>query len=403
MKHESCKLNCFQEVIDVQAEAKEPPAAAQPELPTKAQLKIQAKIQPKLPANDKPEQWSVPPAGQLVSSAEQSEPSVEQSDLQTKEQPELSTKGQSEIPAKEQPVLSVKPMAKIKLIPIDMENMMLEMKRRQPLVMDECHNSGRFKVNDILSQSKNALSVVYRMLIDRNYEVAWCPIYKAGSSTWMYAFAAMGGMLTPENIIKYNNRMLQINELARKAYPKGKVTEEMVELLSKITRFIIVRHPFERILSAYRDKLEHRKGREYYYKKYGIHIVQAHRTSDLKQYEPTFEEFLQFIVETRRFDEHWRPYYIECAPCELNYQFILKTESLDTEQTYFATKFNLLQFLPNTTYTNPMGRTQLEVSEKYYSQIPKSLLQEVYELYEMDFRLFDYSPQQYFDFARDGG
>lgn len=123
--------------------------------------------------------------------------------------------------------------------------------------------------------------------------------------------------------------------------------------------------------------------------------------------EPTFVEFLQYLVETKTFDEHWRPYTAECAPCELNYQFILKMESLEEEQLYLATKFNLLdtlltinstdQLLHN---TNPNGRTEHKYAQHYYGQVPKQLLQEVYVLYEEDFRLFDYSPKEYFNFAK---
>ena len=39
--------------------------------------------------------------------------------------------------------------------------------------------------------------------------------------------------------------------------------------------FIVVRHPFERLLSAYRDKLE--RSNVYYYKKYGEKIVKTYR------------------------------------------------------------------------------------------------------------------------------
>ena len=41
------------------------------------------------------------------------------------------------------------------------------------------------------------------------------------------------------------------------------------------TSFIVVRHPFERLVSAYRDKLE--RSNVYYYKKYGEKIVQKYR------------------------------------------------------------------------------------------------------------------------------
>ncbi|PSN31589.1 hypothetical protein C0J52_26828 [Blattella germanica] len=281
-----------------------------------------------------------------------------------------------------------------------MESIMLEMKQRQLTVMDECHDSGRFKVDNILSQS-NVVKVVYKLFINRKHRLAWCPIYKAGSSTWMYAFAAMSGILTPENLSRYKKGNIQMNYLAKEGYPQIKTRKQLEENLKDVTRFIIVRHPFERILSAFRDKLEHRKDREFYYKRYGRQIVKTQRTGNNTQAEPTFEEFLKFIVHARSFDEHWRPYYVECAPCELDYQFILKMEELNEEQTYFVTKFNLQEFLPSEVYKNPTGRTRLELSKKYYSQVSRNLLAKVYQIYEFDFRLFNYSPTEYFDFARD--
>lgn len=82
---------------------------------------------------------------------------------------------------------------------------------------------------------------------------------------------------------------------------------------------MIVRHPFERILSAYRDKLENfatrsKSGTPYFYRKYGKKIVSKYRVDGnntnsrriLKkgQYiwnydkepvgiEPTFKEFVR--------------------------------------------------------------------------------------------------------------
>ena len=178
-----------------------------------------------------------------------------------------------------------------------------------------------------------------------------------------------------------------------------------------MTRFMVVRHPFERILSAYRDKLEHREDREFYYRRYGREIVKSQRKGNstfANRAEPTFVEFLKYVVRTRIFDEHWRPFTAECAPCDMKYQIILKTESLEEEMLFLATKLNLLDYLYtlNSTgwllqNTNPHGRTEHKYAEQYYGQVPKQLLQQVYMLYEADFRLFDYSPKKYFDFAAD--
>jgi hypothetical protein len=96
------------------------------------------------------------------------------------------------------------------------------------------------------------------------------------------------------------------------------------------------------------------------------------------------------------------------CPCELNYQIILKMESLEEEQLFLATKFNLLDYLfaVNSTHwlpqnTNPNSRTEHKYAQQYYREVPKQLLQEVYMLYEADFLLFDYSSKEYFAFAKD--
>jgi len=178
-----------------------------------------------------------------------------------------------------------------------------------------------------------------------------------------------------------------------------------------MTRFMIVRHPFERILSAYRDKLEHKKDREFYYRRYGLQIVKSQRKANstfANRAEPTFVEFLKYLVKMRFFDEHWRPFTAECAPCEMNYQIILKMESLEEEQLFLATKLKLLDYLFALNSTglllqniNPNGRTESKYAEQYYRDVPKQLLQQVYMLYEADFRLFDYSPDKYFNFTTD--
>ncbi|PNF36086.1 hypothetical protein B7P43_G12748 [Cryptotermes secundus] len=290
-----------------------------------------------------------------------------------------------------------------------MEDMELEMKRRQQTVMRQCHNTGDDGTKSKLHASR-LLKVVTKLFVEKKRKLVWCPVYKAGSTTWMEIFAIIGGVMTPENRIRLSKGLIQMNQLARMVYPKTKDANTTVKFLAKSTRFIIVRHPFERILSAYRDKLEHRKGREFYYRRYGRHIVRSQREDNdtfVDRAEPTFVEFLHYLVKTKTFDEHWRPFTAECAPCELNYQIILKMETLEEEQLFLATKLNLLDALltVNSTglllhNTNPNGRTEHNYAQQYYRDVPNQLLQDVYMLYEKDFRLFDYSPEEYFNFAK---
>ena len=90
---------------------------------------------------------------------------------------------------------------------------------------------------------------------------------------------------------------------------------------------MVARHPFERILSAYRDKLEDlsrdieaREG--YYYTMYGKHIVAEYReTRDRANMtgvlEPSWREFVTYLLNTpaTKYDEHWMPMRMLCSPC----------------------------------------------------------------------------------------
>ena len=96
------------------------------------------------------------------------------------------------------------------------------------------------------------------------------------------------------------------------------------------SRFLVVRHPFERILSAYRDKLEDlsrdieaREG--YYYTMYGKQIVAEFRdrgaTNGTEALEPSWREFVTYLLNTpaTKYDEHWMPMWMLCSPCIIRY------------------------------------------------------------------------------------
>ena len=58
------------------------------------------------------------------------------------------------------------------------------------------------------------------------------------------------------------------------------------------TSFIIVRHPFERLVSAFRDKLERSNERnyllDYYYKQYGEKMVKKYREKAISNFGNDF-------------------------------------------------------------------------------------------------------------------
>ncbi|XP_072763609.1 carbohydrate sulfotransferase 14 isoform X2 [Anoplolepis gracilipes] len=234
------------------------------------------------------------------------------------------------------------------------------------------------------------------MIIDTEHKLSWCPIYKAASSTWMIYFAALKGALTDVTMDSIRRNLVQVNDIVRQKFQHDADFNKTHEEISKTKRFLIVRHPLERLLSAYRDKLEHIQGREYYYRRFGRRIALKYRQpgDNVTRLEPTFAEFLRFIVNEKYFDEHWAPYYRTCEPCALHYDYILKVETLDRDQNFLIQDAKLSDYLYDVRHPgniNPHGATTRKMLDEYITEIPRSLLDQIYKIYENDYKLFNYS------------
>ncbi|KAL6424107.1 hypothetical protein ACFW04_009766 [Cataglyphis niger] len=234
------------------------------------------------------------------------------------------------------------------------------------------------------------------MIIDTEHNVSWCPIYKAASSTWMIYFAALKGALTDVTMDLIRRNLVQASDIVRQKFRHDENFNKTYEKISKTKRFLIVRDPLERLLSAYRDKLEHMQSREYYYRRFGRRIALKYRQpgDNTTRLEPTFAEFLRFIANEKYFDEHWAPYYHTCEPCALQYDYILKIETLDRDLNFFIQDTKLSDYLYEVKHPrniNPYGATTKKLLGEYITGIPRSLLDQIYKIYENDYKLFNYS------------
>ncbi|XP_055639200.1 carbohydrate sulfotransferase 11 [Toxorhynchites rutilus septentrionalis] len=252
----------------------------------------------------------------------------------------------------------------------------------------------------------------WEFFISPGHGLAWCNIFKAASSTWMYYFNILGG---------YDVRFLQRTrsspiDLARNRFPRPS-TAELNDYLSNTISFLIVREPFERLVSAYRNKLEGCRNK--YYKLLGEQIVRKFRKKPkngklLTKYPkgPTFREFLQFLVSHYksggRFDEHWSPVYSFCTPCSINFTLIAKVETFQRDSEYIIRQAGLetllLNKLPRSkarAIANRSTSNTRSLTPRYFSQIDEHLLTEVLEIYQLDFELFGYNSTKYYSFVQE--
>ena len=191
--------------------------------------------------------------------------------------------------------------------------------------------------------------------------------------------------------------------------------------------FIIVRHPFERLVSAFRDKIErlHSKTlvQDYYYKLVGKSITQKYRAGALRVFGedffskennygallpvvgklkrvpelPTFWEFVQDVLDTNpeAMNEHWAPIHVFCSICMIKYEVIIKFENLEHEETWLKRYLKVEQMLPDR-YVNQnpyKSLTSSDITQIYFSVLTDQMVKDLYRVYKKDFEMFDYTFQ----------
>ncbi|XP_063597111.1 carbohydrate sulfotransferase 8-like isoform X4 [Penaeus indicus] len=233
---------------------------------------------------------------------------------------------------------------------------------------------------------------------DSKHSLTYCPIYKAASTSWSVLLLQMAGRTR------------------------------------NTTKFVVVRHPLDRLASTYRDKYQN-ANKPWYYINYGQEMVRMFRAFPKQltkaevqglQYQvaakiqagqpvalpgnpfadplgPTFREFALFVVASRHADPHWMEFHDQCAVCNFDYDFILKFENLHGESEQF------LDYLDRgseaTLQRRNSGRkpssSSADTGCSFFDQISVRLIGQLVAKYEKDFQLFEYSPDEYYKCASD--
>ncbi|XP_018008802.1 carbohydrate sulfotransferase 11 [Hyalella azteca] len=171
------------------------------------------------------------------------------------------------------------------------------------------------------------------ILVSRAHRLAWCKVPKVASTSVVQSLLKVVGR---ENLIEELGISRQHTAL-RRLMPHLSAAEQPPEAG---TIFMVVRHPFLRLISAYRDKISTKSVKTQFNKflrRYNMPIISKYRQQEphdeFYKDVPTFPEFVQYLLETpvEDYNEHWLPYHIICRPCDVPYNVVLKLESLDED------------------------------------------------------------------------
>ena len=248
----------------------------------------------------------------------------------------------------------------------------LRQKERRKLVETFCQKTGH-----------HALPNPFHLAVIPSLKILYCVTPKAASRQWrtmLYQFNNGG-----------NLRLSSIPPRRQK------------QILKTYFKFTFVREPFERILSAYKDKFVHprqvdRKLRAFH----GGKILKSFRPDSskraLKKFDDiTFREFIEYLItkgsnkSTPVMDWHWDNYVNICGMCAINYDFIGHYETFNQDLADFKEAAELSPEEANrfNVYSSNKSHTTSSLLS-YYSQIPIEWINILGRLFKANFEMFNY-------------
>ena len=269
------------------------------------------------------------------------------------------------------------------------------------------------------------------MLVDEKHRIIFCYIAKVGCTSWKWLLIALQGWYNishPE--ILGTTVHLEGVQLKHGLKPlKSYKSDEIEYRLQHYHKIMAVRHPVGRIVSAYNDKFVPQmdpmnKGGKPMCKlcgKYGPAIIRQIRHGDSTTFSSlspeeqnvdgasttaqpgkekmedafdnlgprvTLGEFIQYITtKTGGSNRHWRPFYDMCNPCGVDYDYIVKIETLAADtHVLLPLIFNSTAEFPHTNWADK----KILDNGATISDIPENTRGQINKRFGPDMKLFDY-------------
>ena len=180
--------------------------------------------------------------------------------------------------------------------------------------------------------------------------------------------------------------------------------EEISQRLKDYFKFVFVREPFERVLSAYKNKFLTQTPSATYFKwKFGRKIISKYRNQTVIPIPANntgqnvlFEEFVNYLIDDGRrimMNEHWELYHRLCFPCQIDYDFVGHLERIDEDSQFILDSNHLSDEIkvPSREGSRYTLQKTNSLMEDFYSKLDPSTISRLYQMYKADFDIFNYT------------
>ena len=242
---------------------------------------------------------------------------------------------------------------------------------------------------------KDKIENYQRILVDEKHKVLYCSISKVACSSFRtFVLKAATGINNTRFHVHQKDQLRRVGLKFLIDYdPNDRETK-----LATYFKFIIVRHPFDRLISAYQNKFSSRTEFLRNYQMFIKKTLKENSTTDkYGRIQLTFNQFLYLVVnyyETSFKNKHWLSYFEHCHPCNINYDYIIKLETIEHDlkiffKNYFKSNEHQDVIRRNTARSNITDK--LSEVTRIFSAVDQNIVKELLNIYEKDFLLFSYT------------
>ena len=270
--------------------------------------------------------------------------------------------------------------------------------------------------------------------VDRNHRIGFCNHAKVGSSTWRYhmrdllppkifkKLAKKYKLAAEDNPLKWLRAMNTYYSIPKNTVSGGSSYKKSPYSINNFLRshqilsFSFVRHPFERLVSAYNDKFVNTRGKyfkafEWWFGKqvsfssFADLVLYQYRTRCYPNNTPTSRISTNLADENceHKIDTHWRPFAFKCSYCDINYDLIGRKETWNDDIDYIIRKRGLEKVLPlqkahiaHHASKEYMHQSTEEMAKEYFNTLSQKQKEDLYHMFRLDFEMFNYDPKIYF-------
>lgn len=229
-----------------------------------------------------------------------------------------------------------------------------------------------------------------------NIRTIYTGIPKTGCSNWLEALLLANGDLK-RHIDRQKVDTIHFGILHRHTMQKIKKKYNNSFLQQEFS-FTVVRNPWTRIVSGYRDKISSEKTMSPGFPELSKNIAKEMREiqndKELDTLHATFPEFVNWLIKHNgSSDIHFYQQHRSLCIPKVRYDYILPFEytGLLNQEVWSKISSNTLIHPPYDSTTNPRLQKSADLAREWFSQLDNSTIKKLYDIYRIDFALMNYS------------